>query len=97
MSLKINGAPSKIATGQVTVTTTPVKIVDARPGRSALHVNGGGFTGLYFGDSNVTVGTGVNLPDLLGTGRPLESAAEIWAVAASGSFVVQYLEIYDQE
>lgn len=94
MSLKIDGAPSDLAISLVSVSTTPVEVVPVRAGRKSLSVHLA--TGsVYVGsDSSVSPSTGI-LVDYLP--NPLETAAALWAVTASGSATLAVTETYDQE
>jgi|HubBroStandDraft_2_1064218.scaffolds.fasta_scaffold02440_5 hypothetical protein len=94
MALKIEGSPSNLSISLVSVSTTASEVVAARPGRRLLSVQL--VTGsVYVGDdSSVTPLTGFLLNYLP---NPLETAAALWAVTASGSATLAVTETYDQE
>jgi hypothetical protein len=92
MSLRLEGAPDGIAFANVSVSPVAVQLVAARKSRRKLYINTN--TTVYLGvDSSVTATTGVAASSLP---SPIETAAEIWAIA-NGSTTVAVVETYDVE
>lgn len=95
MSLKIDGAPSKLAITKVSFNdTTPTQIVAPRAGRQLLYVFFS--NAVYLGANNtVTQSTGA-LSGVITW--PLATAAELWGIAQVGqSPTAIVLETYDEE
>jgi hypothetical protein len=86
MSVGIN------ATGQVSVTTTAVKIISANNNRSGLVLYNSGTVTVYLGtiQSTLTSGTGHALP--AGAALTLQADGDIFGITASSSATVTYLE-----
>jgi hypothetical protein len=83
---------SDYATGQVTVGATPVMIVAARPTRSKLVLSPTTAAAFYVGGPGVSSTTGM----FIGSGGTvnMETAAAVYAVAASSSFTLSYVEYW---
>lgn len=70
------------------------KIVLANPQRSGcLFINMSSID-IYFGDADVTTATGLLLLGTKGAGISIPTTGEIWAVAASGTPQVSWMDIY---
>jgi len=107
VNLDIGGAPvspnnpvpttesySSIATGQVSVTASATQVVAARAGRKEVTIVNHATTAVYIGGSGVTAATGLLLAGVQGQGITVTGGAAIYAIAASGSETVSFLEVY---
>lgn len=83
------------ATGQVTLSASASQIVSSRATRRAIMVtNTDAAIKVYVGTSNaVTTSTGQIVPVGLSVSIPITAA--VWAIAASGSPVITYTEVWD--
>lgn len=88
------GGGSQIATANVATSTAAGVAAAARAGRRSVTVkNTDTSITVYLGGSGVTTGTG--LPLLAGESITLETAAAVYAIAASGTPALRVVEIYD--
>lgn len=95
---KVDGAPASLNAGSVALnTSTPTLIVSANAGRNRLKLS---YTnqGIYIGGSTVTAGNGYLLPHA-GTSQQereeIETADAVYAIAQSGTPVLNFLELFD--
>ena len=87
-------APSNIATGQGSVTTTAAQLVASRTGRRTVTVENTGTTPVYLGGSGVTSTTGFLLPGVAGASLTMSFSGALYAVTASGTAAVTFYETY---
>jgi len=85
---------ANIATGQVSIASSATQIVAARAGRKEVTIVNHATTAVYIGGSGVTATTGLLLAGVQGQGITVTGAAAIYAIAASGSETVSFLEVY---
>jgi hypothetical protein len=85
---------SNINTGQISVATSATQIVAARAGRKEVTIANHATTAVYIGGPSVTAATGLLLAGVQGQGITITGAAAIYAVAASGTETVSFLEVY---
>lgn len=101
MTQKTVGSASSIATSLVLVSggASPVKLVDARPGRRSLtvHLSNSGTNSTFYIGPNSSVGNSNGFHLYLDDYLTIETEAEIWGVwpTGSGSLAVTLLEAYD--
>lgn len=81
-----------IATGQVSVGTSPTLIVAARPGRQEVTVTPTASTVFYVGATGVTTTTGLYVP--AGQSVTIKTGAAVYGVVASGTLLVSEIELY---
>lgn len=89
-SLAPQGSPS-IATTQKAVTTTPSKLVNARPGRTKVTITPTSAVVFYVGPAGLTAANGLYVA--AGATVTLDTAAEVWAVGA-GSVTLTAIEFF---
>lgn len=94
MSTQHPNVAENIATGQTTVGATATLIAVARVGRYSITVENSGTTDLFVGDAQVTAGTGVLLPGVVGASITLNFSGALFAIAGSGSQAVSFYELY---
>lgn len=83
-----------LANGQVTATTTAGTLVEANPRRRKVIVkNQDSSIVVYVGIATVTALNGISIA--AGATLTLETTALIQVIAASGTPIVGYIEIYD--
>lgn len=92
LTTKETGAPN-IATGQVTAGAAATLVAARATRRTVTISNRDGLIGVYIGPATVTSGNGLFLPALSVVTLP--TSALIQVLAASGSPVVSYFEVYD--
>lgn len=85
---------ANIATGQISVANSATQIVAARAGRKEVTIANHGTTAVYIGGSAVTSATGLFLAGVQGQGITITGAAAVYAITASGSQTVSFLEVY---
>jgi hypothetical protein len=85
---------SNLATGQISVASSATQIVPARAGRKEVTIVNHATTAVYIGGSGVTAATGLFLAGVQGQGITVTGAAAIYAITASGSETVSFLEVY---
>jgi|ERR1700676_594078 len=86
---------SNIATGQVSIANTATSIVSARGTRRSITVINHGTTDVFLGGTNsVTTSTGLLLIGAKGTVLKLDTASALWAIVASGSQTISFVEEY---
>lgn len=88
-------AIDRIVTGQVTVTGTAAQVVDKRRNRRGVMFIKRGSEDLFLGCANVTTSNGLLFAGACGAFVTLPTTDEVWAISASGSIVVTYVESYD--
>lgn len=81
-----------IASGQVTVTSSPVQIATARA-RNDITFTNNSAVDVYIGDNTVTTTTGDLLLGVRGASVLVDTSAPFWAVTATGSAVLSWLEV----
>jgi ribosomal protein L10 len=87
-------SPASIAAGQVTVTGTVASLLAARAGRQTVTIENTGTVAFYVGPAGVAAATGMLIPGVVGASVTLNTSAAIFAVTASGSAIVSYLETF---
>ena len=87
------GAPS-IFTGQASVGTTVSVIIPARTVRSSLTLINESTTVVRYGPAGVTLANGAYLAGVVGASVTLDSAAAIYAIVATGTAAVSFVETY---
>ena len=87
-------AISNIATGQVAPTTSATLIANARTGRQSIAIVQNGTTPVYLGTSGVTSSTGILLTGTLGAAISLDYQGAIYAITASGTGSISFVETY---
>lgn len=95
MSLRIDGAPAKLAITKVSFNdSTPTQMVPSRAGRALLYFFPS--NQVYLGtDNTVTQNTGALSGSLT---WPIATAAGLWGIAQSGQTVTAVVvETYDEE
>ena len=85
---------SSLATGQVSVASLATQIVPARAGRKEVTIVNHATTAVYIGGSGITATTGLLLAGVQGEGITITGGAAIYAITASGSETVSFLEVY---
>lgn len=85
---------ANIATGQQGLTTSAAQVVAAQPTRRSVTIVNLSSIDVYVGNTGVTTSTGQLLLGTKGTALTLETATAVFAVAASGTPTVSYLEEY---
>jgi hypothetical protein len=85
---------ASLATGQISVTTSATQIVPARAGRKEVTIVNHTTTAVYIGGSGVSVANGLLLAGVQGQGITVTGGAAVYAIAASGSGTVSFLEVY---
>ena len=88
--LEINGSAS-IATGQVSVTTSATKIVDAREGRNIIVLSSKSAVAFHVGASGVTSSNGLYVAAVAGASVTLDTADAVYAVGAA-NLTISYIE-----
>lgn len=83
-----------LATGQIGVANSATQIVPARAGRKEVTVANHGTTAVYIGGSAVTAATGLFLAGVQGQGITITGGAAVYAITASGSQTVSFIEVY---
>jgi hypothetical protein len=74
---------------------TAQKIVSLRWERTGVLITNMSSIDVFFGDSTVLASTGLLLLGLKGAGISIPTTAEIWAIAASGTPTISFMEVYD--
>jgi hypothetical protein len=82
---------SRLATGQVSVTTAPTLVAAARPGRFRVLVTVTAANTCAFGNAGVTTATGFPLQPVAGATVTLNTSADVYA-ACSATTTVGYVE-----
>jgi len=85
---------SNFATGQVSIASYATQIVPVRAGRKEITIANHGTTAVYIGGAGVTAATGLFLAGVQGQGVTITGAAAVYAITASGSQTVSFLEVY---
>lgn len=82
-------------TGQVTIGTSPTKIVNANDNRRTLIVVNNSGSSVYLGGNSVSTSNGLELPTgaVLNLERVLEGyRGALYGIVASGSATISYME-----
>lgn len=79
------GGHGTILTGQVSVGTTPTLVVAARPGRQKLIIIVGAANPCAFGNSSVTITTGLAPLAVAGAAVTFDSAAALYGACATAT------------
>lgn len=91
-----NAGAANAATGQVSVTTTATLVAASRATRRSVKVTNTGTTDVYVGyTSGVTTSTGDLLVGIKGAFISVPTTSAVYAIVASGSVSVSYVEVYD--
>jgi hypothetical protein len=85
---------TSLATGQISVASSVTQIVPARAGRKEVTIANHGTTAVYIGGAAVTSATGLFLAGVQGQGITITGGAAVYAITASGSQTVSFLEVY---
>lgn len=85
---------SNLATGQVSVASSATQIVLARPGRKEVTIVNHATSAVYIGGPGVTAATGLFLAGIQGQGITITGGGAVYAITASGSEPVSFLEVY---
>lgn len=83
-----------LATGQAALSTTAAQVVAARATRRAVTIINLSGIDVYVGNTGVTTATGQLLLGIRGSAITIETVTAVFAVAASGTPSVSYLEEY---
>lgn len=87
-------APAGLATGQAAVTASPTLIVAARTDRRGVLIINGSAVELFIGDATVTIGTGLRLVPIAGTGIMIPTEHALYGVSGGAGNAVSYMELY---
>jgi hypothetical protein len=91
-----NAGAANGATGQVSVTSTATLVAASRTTRRSIKVTNTGTTDVYIGfTSGVTTSTGDLLVGAKGAFISIPTTSAVYAIVASGSVSVSYVEAYD--
>ena len=82
------------ATSQATATTTATQVLAARNGRNAVTIENTSATAVYLGPAGVTAATGFLLPGTIGATVTLPVTAALYAVTATGTATLAFVETY---
>jgi hypothetical protein len=85
---------SNIGAGQISVTATTTQVVAARSGRKEVTIVNHATTAVYIGGASVTPTSGLLLAGVQGEGITISGGAAVYAITASGSETVSFLEVY---
>lgn len=97
MAKTVQGSPSSLATGRVTVGTSATLIVAARSGRAKVRLSFPSAPPVFLGGSDVTTSDGYTPPLNANGSTEVELGTEdaVYGIVTSGTVVVPFIELYD--
>lgn len=91
--IEVPGVPT-LGTNQVSIGNTATLILPVRTGRRSLIIVQHGTVDVFIGDSGVTTSNGLLLTGTKGASLSIPGTMAVYAIVASGTQTVSYLEIY---